>query len=539
MADFSAVLKKTIDGLSENTPDMRAKVYDKARATIESKLAAATPPPSSAVAERQRQMLEEAIAAVEAEYGEEPVDSPEEENEFDRIFAEHDDAGTGAGVAGFEAEDGKPERTEAQAGGTPGEPGSSEAREQDAISSDEPSQAAVPPVADQAADLEAAGVPPSVSGPERDEEGHGPEGAGEDGEAPYAQQEMPARRRRSWIGVVIGLVVLAALAAAGYGAWLNRTELAAIFGMMPSENGTVDDEPAEGGTSPAGANSGGGAGETRETESEAAAAATDTQAPASARESTEEAGAADGTVGEEARPNRKFTQRLTPSGKEIDEGPAGGSPTLGEGTSVSSATAPSNGEGAPQTADQNAVPVGQRAIFYEERTNSAQGSAQTGSVVWSLVKESPGDDLPPEAAIRAEASIPENDVQLRLTIRRNADPSLPASHIIEMIFLTPDDFEGGGIESVLRIAMKQSEQDTGSPLLGVPAKIADGFFLVALNDTKADLETNRTLLRRQEWIDIPIIYKSGRRALITLEKGIPGDKVFDEALDAWQGSSSG
>ena len=68
MADFVAVLKKTLDGLGETTPDVRAKVYDKARATIESKLAAINPPPPAAVADRQRKALEDAIDAVEKDY---------------------------------------------------------------------------------------------------------------------------------------------------------------------------------------------------------------------------------------------------------------------------------------------------------------------------------------------------------------------------------------------------------------------------------------------------------------------------------------
>ena len=108
-----------------------------------------------------------------------------------------------------------------------------------------------------------------------------------------------------------------------------------------------------------------------------------------------------------------------------------------------------------------------------------------------------------------------------------------------MIFLTPEGFSGGGIENILRVAMKGSEQEAGNPLIGIPAKIADGFFLVALNDTKAEIDANMTLLRRQSWIDVPIVYKSGRRALFTLEKGIPGDKVFDEALKAWTAASAG
>jgi hypothetical protein len=153
--------------------------------------------------------------------------------------------------------------------------------------------------------------------------------------------------------------------------------------------------------------------------------------------------------------------------------------------------------------------------------------------VWTLVQESPGNGLPPEPAIRAEATIPGKDIKLRITIKRNADASLPASHIIEMIFLTPEGFPGGGVDNILRIAMKGSEQEAGNPLIGIPAKIADGFFLVALSDGKAETEANLTLLRRQSWIDIPVVYKSGRRALFTMEKGVPGDKVFDEALKAW------
>ncbi|MFC6491090.1 hypothetical protein ACFP9U_24325, partial [Nitratireductor sp. GCM10026969] len=232
-------------------------------------------------------------------------------------------------------------------------------------------------------------------------------------------------------------------------------------------------------------------------------------------------------------------------GREVDEGPAGDEPELGEGTSVAEATVP---DGSPVEAGQTdeatpdagaALPVGQRAIFYEERTSVSEGSAERGTVVWSLVEESPGDNLPAEPAVRGEVTVPGKGVQLKMTIRRNVDQSLPASHIVELIFLTPDDFEGGGIQDVRRLAMKRSEQDTGSPLLGIPAKIADGFFLVALSDNRADMETNRLLMRRQSWIDIPIVYASGRRALITMEKGTPGQEVFDEALAAWERASSG
>jgi hypothetical protein len=358
------------------------------------------------------------------------------------------------------------------------------------------------------------------------------------------QEPRRARRRGGLVAAVVALLVIAGGA---YGVWLNADAFKAMFAGDKTEVVKVEPlvpaKPAA--PAPAAAN-----GTTAPTAPTAAPAA----APADGGETP------------------KFTQRLTPEGKEIDPGPAGGESTVGEGTSVVALTTPppkpapsapavpdttapaaagetpasagADGTAAPAapttpTPEQPAVAVGQKAIFYEERTNVAQGSAEPGSIVWSLVQESPGGDAPPEPAIRAEATIPGKNVQLRMTIRRNADETLPASHIIELIFLTPDGFEGGGIDNILRVAMKTSEQDAGSPLIGIPAKIADGFFLVALNDTKADEQANLTLLRNQDWIDIPIIYKSGRRALFTMEKGIPGEKVFDEALKAWQAKTAG
>src|SRR5690606_7548124 len=188
------------------------------------------------------------------------------------------------------------------------------------------------------------------------------------------------------------------------------------------------------------------------------------------------------------------------------------------------------GTSEPASAAAPSLAVGQRAIFYEERTNQADASAENGTIVWSVVRESPGGALPPEPAIRAEATIPGKDLQLRMTIRRNGDRTLPAGHIVEMIFLTPDGFEGGSIANVSRISFKQTEQDTGNPLIGIPAKIADGFFLIALSDAPSEMEVNTSLLRIQRWLDIPIVYESGRRALLSIEKGIPGERVFEDVL---------
>ena len=68
MADFVAVLRKTLDGMGETTPATRERVYEKARATVAAKLAAINPPPPPSVADRQKRALEDAIASIEKEY---------------------------------------------------------------------------------------------------------------------------------------------------------------------------------------------------------------------------------------------------------------------------------------------------------------------------------------------------------------------------------------------------------------------------------------------------------------------------------------
>jgi hypothetical protein len=135
--------------------------------------------------------------------------------------------------------------------------------------------------------------------------------------------------------------------------------------------------------------------------------------------------------------------------------------------------------------------------------------------------------------VRGELTIPEAGLNVRMTLRRNADATLPASHILELIMTVPEDFAGGTIEDVQRVNMKPTEESAGAPLAATPVKVADKFFLVALENAPPAIESNLKLLREQSWIDLPVVYRTGRRALFTMEKGLVGDKVFKEVLDAW------
>lgn len=583
MSDFVAVLKRTLDGLGETTPEMRQRVYDKARSTISAKLAAMNPPPSPLIANRQRNALEDAISEVERSFKgaakQEPLD------ELEQVLNSLNGLKNQPVIA--------PKSLPRPAEPSRATPVAPRAVIPAPVNSPVPIQ--VQPSAPSYP------APPAVRKP-YEEEDLNDVFLDDDEPTTVSEYEEPARidnnRSGSLAKIGIALVLLAALAAGGYAGWVNRDR---VQQMVAGLTGSETDQPAATPETP---------------ETPAAPATPEPEQPAAAeppagQPATEPAPTPSGPV--------KFTQKLNVDGSESDAGPADAGASVGEGTSMAAATpgggteptpappaaaAPGQGsdpappaEGTPAATPDAAAPpagteppaqsagttpaeppagtpaepapaagtpaepapaagtppateppaaghpaavaVGQKAIFYEERTSSLAGSAEPGSIVWSVVQESPGAGQAPEPAIRAEATIPGKDVQLRMTIRRNADKTLPASHIIEMIFITPSNFDGGGVANVLRVALKASEQDPGAPLAGIPAKISDGFFLIALNDAQADATRNMRLLQERTWLDVPLVYNSGRRALITLEKGIPGEKVFTDVLKAWGVPTSG
>jgi hypothetical protein len=64
-------------------------------------------------------------------------------------------------------------------------------------------------------------------------------------------------------------------------------------------------------------------------------------------------------------------------------------------------------------------------------------------------------------------------------------------------------------------------------------KVTDGRFLSGL--FKADPGgRNLQLLRDRPWIDIPIVYANQHRAILAIDKGDEGQRMFKTVFDAWQ-----
>lgn len=646
MADLSAVLRKTIDGLPQATPQLRAKVYEKARGAIARQIEAADPPLSDEIAGARHAALEDAIERTESYYS--AVQSLEDEAGFDEpapVSVTRPPSAPSMPSAALPMDGvalGRPAWQTSKAPpvnphqGRPQDLPAPARRpiQRDAASLDpRVSSLAAPPVASAGAargDRRGSGlpdgaVPVRLRDPRPLSETE-PSSGFDTSDIPAADLRSPriasAERRggrtRSRTPVFVSLAALVLLGGGGATAYVYRDDIQALLNDAEGKTTTASASgPST--TTPAASNAGSApvATSTATATSTASAPKDETSpiAPSSEPDATEDAEveppAPDNTqntdtdvaaldpsasapvtaVTPPAAPapppsGRRFTQRLLPDGTEVDPGhgpgdanafeegtdvaaaspgapapvadtgtaapvvasaersPAGSLPqqtTAGAGTTAPAASgAPAAGPASPTVTaalppDQVArVPVvSQKAVFYEERSETEQLTQQGGNVVWSVINEPPAEGQPAEPAIQAVVDVPDQKIKMTMTIRRNGDATLPASHVIELMFDVPPGFSGGQIATVQRLALKPNEQARGEPLIGVAGKMSDGFFVIALNNLNQATQTNLDLLGKEEWIDIPLVYATGRRALMSIEKGIPGDRVFKQAMDAW------
>ncbi len=191
--------------------------------------------------------------------------------------------------------------------------------------------------------------------------------------------------------------------------------------------------------------------------------------------------------------------------------------------------------GGPSTspsADEGTL-VAQKVVLYEEDPADPGGKRYVGSAVWRTESVPPAPGQPPDLAIRADIEIPEQKMSMRWSLRRNDDKALPASHTVEVMFTLPPNFAHGGITNIPGVLMKQSEDTRGVALAGLAVKVTNNFFLIGLSSADTDRTRNIQLLKERGWFDIPVVYNDGRRAIMAIEKGTPGERAFARAFEAW------
>ena len=176
------------------------------------------------------------------------------------------------------------------------------------------------------------------------------------------------------------------------------------------------------------------------------------------------------------------------------------------------------------------APIAQTAVLYEEDQN--EGQRYSGVVRWRTRKQAARSGASSQLALQAEVEIPDGHLKARWSMLPNDDPSFPASHVIEVAFSPLAGFAHGEISSLAGILVKQQEASRGVPMTVQATKTVANTFLVAL--PRSAMQRNLTLLKENAWISIAIVFGGGRRAIVVLEKGAPGDKSFAEAFAAWK-----
>lgn len=236
----------------------------------------------------------------------------------------------------------------------------------------------------------------------------------------------------------------------------------------------------------------------------------------------------------EARPPVAATPEPVPAGPKIGERVTG-DPAAPAPAPAPTATASAPAASAPAVAPDNpAVAVAQRAILYEEKPETPNApTVVNGRAVWRLDSVAADQGQPADTAVKVEIEFPERQIGVEMTLRRNTEPALQASHLIEVKFA----FRAGGgpvKELASPPTMKAEENQRGAPLIGLTVPVMENFFLVGLSSAPADIERNVSQLQSANWIDIPFRYGNDRIGVIAIEKGTQGAEAIQNALVRWR-----
>ncbi len=174
----------------------------------------------------------------------------------------------------------------------------------------------------------------------------------------------------------------------------------------------------------------------------------------------------------------------------------------------------------------------QTAVVYDDPPTT--DGFHAGTVVWRLVSATP-PELP---AIRGEILVPTR-FTMTLTLTRDTDPQATGAEMIEITVSPQPGATHGPVVGIQGLFATSSQEARGDPLIGRYVTTAANHFLYSLSTFPGDVDRNSALLRKQAWLYVPIVDEDGHRAALSLAKGAAGERVFDDAIDAWQKADAG
>ena len=501
MADYFSLLAKAVSNLPKGSPlAARKPIYDRARAALDRQLRSLGPTLSDSDIAREAAALESAIVRLEAQFSPATAAPAASRAESSARAAGAPPAArtfAPAGLPGAAAPGGHAPPSAAPPLRPPPRPGLAAPA---ASGATPPARTAEPPpLVAEGEDAAVAGAfaPPVDAADQADRVAYAPGAGAHDALRPSAPGRADAPRAAAWPWLVVGVVVAVVCAVA-----------VAAFLLRQKPQDLAISEPPEA--------------------SESAAA------PATAAKIVERVGGA-----ETPTPTPAASAAPAPTAAPTPAASAPALPASSPAPPASSpaATAPTPATSTPAAAIPAAtptLPVAARAAMLVAVGSDPQKPAiSLGSVVWSTVPAIAGQ--PSTVGVKADADIPDLKMRVSMILRKNADPSLPASHTIDLRVAFDDGAQIKGIKDMRVPLMRRDDPPAQDSLLGVRVKISDGYFLVGLNRADADAARNVQLIADRGWFDVPLLLDDDRIAKLTFEKGADGERIVADALAAWKG----
>jgi hypothetical protein len=190
---------------------------------------------------------------------------------------------------------------------------------------------------------------------------------------------------------------------------------------------------------------------------------------------------------------------------------------------------------AAQSQNPPAAPApsaGRAAMLVASADNPEKPVVSLGSTVWSLIPAAAGQ--PATVAVKAEADIPDLKMHATMTLRKNTDPTLQATHTIDLKFSFAEGAPITGFKDVGLPQMRMEDSTAAEALTSVKVKISDTYFLIALAKSDTDTARNLDLMKTRSWFDFPLLLNDDRIAKVVFQKSPEGQAMLDKAFDAWK-----
>jgi hypothetical protein len=208
------------------------------------------------------------------------------------------------------------------------------------------------------------------------------------------------------------------------------------------------------------------------------------------------------------------------------------SPAPQAGQPSAQAPAASAPEAAPSAPAASTPSAGRAAMLVASADNPQKPAVSLGSTVWSLIPPAPNQ--PSTVGVKAEADIPDLKMHATMTLRKNTDPTLQATHTIDLKFSFAPGAPIAGFKDVGLPQMRKEDSTAAEALTSVKVKISDTYFLIALAKGEADIARNLDLMQTRSWFDFPLLLNDDRIAKIVFQKSSEGQAMLEKAFDAWK-----